>query len=351
MPIEKSILSQDDLLKLMKEHYGIVDVLDIHNLEQGTANCHKITTKHKKYFLKEFQSKYSTEDMEIEPSMVNFLASKDFPVASFIKTKLNRYTWEYCGKTFHMQHFIDGQCYQQKDTPEWLLTEAAKCLGQIQKLLKDFPQLKSDFPKKWFTSWSEEGGIIACNSLLKLVESVSNSKIKGKITTDLKYKLNLISRVAKINIEYDKLTVRNSHGDFNILQILCGESKVNAVIDFSTASSLPVVWEVIRSFTLSDKNSISAQINIDRFKKYIIDYLEAGGELSRYDISIMPKFYLLQLARNHFGYKEYLTSIASENVNIDFLNDLLHFGYWRTDMCRWLETNGDDLTLELQSIL
>lgn len=91
------------------------------------------------------------------------------------------------------------------------------------------------------------------------------------------------------------------------------------------------------------------RICVGNLKNYILLYMKGGGELSCYDLEIMPYLYYLQLARSTYGYEEYLLRgrrgfITDRSENLEAL---LEFGFWRTEMCRWLEKESRRLSQEL----
>ena len=138
------------------------------------------------------------------------------------------------------------------------------------------------------------------------------------------------------HLKYNNLKTFNSHGDYSRLQILCdiAKNKINAVIDFSGAASVPAVWEIIRSYSYGAKECINgSNIDLIKFKKYIEKYLKYG-KLDLFDISNMAGFYYYNLLRSTYG-------LNSENRN---LND---FAIWRTGLCKYLSESYNDIDLYL----
>ena len=72
-----------------------------------------------------------------------------------------------------------------------------------------------------------------------------------------------------------KLTCCNTHGDYNINQIICGENKVNAVIDWTSACRHPVIWEITRSFYYADPGCVNEGLNEVKFRDYV-EVLQCG---------------------------------------------------------------------------
>ncbi len=67
---------------------------------------------------------------------------------------------------------------------------------------------------------------------------------------------------------YCKLTQGNSHGDYNNFQLICSDNDIKSVIDFSGAAYVPLVWEVMRSYTYSAEECRNAKdMDFEKFKK------------------------------------------------------------------------------------
>ena len=112
------------------------------------------------------------------------------------------------------------------------------------------------------------------------------------------------------------------------------KNKINAVIDFSSAASVPAVWEIIRSYSYGAKECINgSNIDLIKFKEYIEKYLKYS-KLDLFDISNMAGFYYYNLLRSTYG-------LNSENRN---LND---FAVWRTGLCKYLSESYNDIDLYL----
>ena len=65
---------------------------------------------------------------------------------------------------------------------------------------------------------------------------------------DLNWRIGLIARFPTWQFDLNRLTCRNTHGDYFISQFLCTDGHLTAVIDWTPACVHPVIWEVMRSF-------------------------------------------------------------------------------------------------------
>ena len=175
--------------------------------------------------------------------------------------------------------------------------------------------------------------------LLKIINDKDDEEAL-KIKRDLEEKINMIKDISKENVFIDtkKLTIKNTHGDFNVLQFIYKNNHINSVIDFVSACKMPVVWELIRSYSYIDKNAQNGIFNLDTFTDYIKEF-NKYVKLNEYDLKYMSYIYLIQLLSSTYGYKEYINN----NVNVD----LLKFGYFRTNICKYLFKNAENISNRL----
>ncbi|WBW96506.1 aminoglycoside phosphotransferase [Oceanirhabdus sp. W0125-5] len=342
MALEKSVLTLKEIEKVLRDKYGIDNIQDIIHIDNSSANCYHIICTDKQYFLKEIQSNYSYEKVQEEYKINKFLKKRDIPTSEFYKTFNGKYIWEYKNHIFHLQSFIEGTTYKMNTAPKWLIKDSAIYLGKIHNELKGYPNVKDRFGERLFLESNIQRAKEIYEDLIEKSRNVKDESIRLKIVEDLKFRLSILPKITKFQFDYDKFTVSNSQGDYSLLQIICGENKINAIIDFTDSCSLPICWEIIRSYTYADpKCKEGLQIDIDNFKEYIKLYLE-HNLISPYDVKMMPYLYYFHLARSSFGYKQYILSPEKYN------EELLQFGFWRTNMCRWLDKNVELLSKELE---
>ncbi|MCD2348576.1 hypothetical protein LQK79_18080 [Clostridium guangxiense] len=81
--------------------------------------------------------------------------------------------------------------------------------------------------------WFMEESAVILGKIHKALEGISPLSEQNII--DLEYRIKLLDKVKDIKLNIDKFTYKNTHGDYFISQILCGEDSINAVIDFTSA--------------------------------------------------------------------------------------------------------------------
>ncbi len=339
MALEKTVLSQQSICDLLKQKYDIT-VTDIKRLPLGSANCYRISDGRKNYFLKELQSKFSVDTIAQEANLVNFLAQGGIPVARFYKTLQNETAFTYEGHVICLEDFVDGQAYGYDDMPELFLPKVAEMLGKIHAVLKDY-DLPTDMGEDWIAAYSAQKLAGQYTALLNDAQNTPDDKNFVRITQDLQYKSELAYRLSDCKKFFDGITYTASHGDYQGCQVIFDGCEIKAVIDFSSARALPVVWEIMRSFTqTSQKCRTFATIDVHDLCEYVQRYMKYAP-LTERDMLAMPYVYLFQLARSKFGYPQYLNSDTEDR------NGLLDFAFWRTDMCRELENKAEFISSEL----
>ena len=169
-----------------------------------------------------------------------------------------------------------------------------------------------------------------------------DNKYKEKITQDLNNKIMILKTFLE-NFDFSiirKMTIINTHGDFSVQQLIYNDKKGTTVIDFETAKKMPIVWEVIRSYSYIDKDAKNGEFNIDTLVEYFKEF-DKYIKLNKYDLKYAPHIYLLQLAGSTFGYKEYIDDYKQK--------ELLKFGLFRTNLCKFLYENLDEISLKLKN--
>ena len=325
MALEKSSLNRETMRSLLLSEYGF-RLIEESPLSLGSANCFKIRCKEGVFFLKEYQSSFSFQDVEKEAALVEFLLSKGFPVARFFLTVNGAPCTLHCGHVICVQELIEGKTYLN-DLPRPLLLESAKYLGRIHTLLIGYA-LKTDMDEKWVQSFSPEEASGKYDALLLALDHDSTDPNYKRIREDLLFKKELSYRISDLKSYYDGITYTPTHGDYTACQMICGEDHIKAIIDFSSAATLPAVWEIMRAYIQSSGACRGgAPFDTADFVLYVKKYMEEAL-LSQRDLEAMPYVYLFQLARSSYGYREYLIT-KTENRDA-----LLEFAMWRTDICR-----------------
>ena len=140
--------------------------------------------------------------------------------------------------------------------------------------------------------------------------------------------------------DMDTISYCTTHGDFSYLQFIYDHGKVNSIIDFIRVKKLPIVWEIMRSYSYMGKECKNTEINIDNLVLYVKEFMKSV-KLNSYDLKYMPYVYMCQLLRSTYGYKEYY---QKDN------NSILEFARFRTKLCEYLFHHCDEISSRLEEL-
>ena len=328
--IEKTVFTNEEIIDVMKTNYNIA-VDHVEKLNQGSANLYSLNGN--KYILKEFQSTYTMREIDNEIAMINRLREDNIPVPEYVKTLNGDYSVIYKGRIVIVQRYIDGYTVKSNTGNFIQMLESAEYLGRIIQSLKT---LNLDLPSNDVSTWlSREAMNESIEKLKNLFAKISKTKYP-QIAKDLTDKIFMLKYI-KDNFAFKdvgELTIMNTHGDYSVLQFIYKEGKIKAILDFASACKMPIVWEVIRSYSYIDKNAKEGKIDIQHFVKYVKTFTKYVP-LNSTDLKYMPYIYLVQLLESSFGYKQYIDDDSKKN--------LLEFAYFRTRLCRNLFENADEI--------
>lgn len=324
--IEKRLLNKTKIRKLFRDEYSL-NAKNIELVSSGSAEIYKIDNE---YILKLFQSKYTKKEILKEVKVINYLKKKNIPVPTYVKTNKNDYVVKIENRFLIVQYYIDGKT---KDKFEGTIDEIKECgylHGLIVKSLLGYKNVQID-KMDWY---NKKENIAKIKKIIKM----GNNKL---IKEDLNKKISMIENLNYDFKDIDKITFYTSHGDFSYLQFIYDNDGVKAIIDFIKVKKLPIVWEIIRSFTYMDKDAKKGIINVDNLVLYVKEFMKLVP-LSKTDLEYMPYIYVCQLLRSTYGYKEYYLNKNKE---------ALQFAHFRTNLCEYLYKNAEMLSKKLGELV
>ncbi|MBR2708520.1 MAG: phosphotransferase [Bacilli bacterium] len=334
----ESMFNENELKNIVKEKYGL-EVIKSEKINRGSASITKIYTDKKEYILKEFQEKYNKDFIIKEIDIVNFLSNRNMKVPVYIKCLDGKYYFEENERVVILQEYIDGYTIDNNNGNMDQVIESAKYLGMITKELESYDELWKWDVESWFTKDYLENAIKKHEELLEMFEE---EKHYEWVKDDIQEKIEMTKEVIANGDfdDIDKITFKNSHGDYSVQQFIYKDGKINAIIDFVSASCLPICWEIIRSYSYIDKECINGQMNIAHLVEYVKEF-EKYVQLNNYDLKYMAYIYLVQILDSTYGYKQYIKKNNEQ---------LLDFAKQRTNFARWLFKNAKDLSSALVEI-
>lgn len=138
--LEKTILTNEIIVDIAKSIYDI-DINKIERLNRGSANIYVLNNN--QYVLKEFQSKYTKEEIDKEIIIINHLKKDNIPVPEYLKTKSGEYSYTYKNRVIIIQKYIDGYTIESNTGTKEQVMESAQYLG---KIIKSLDTLKITLP-------------------------------------------------------------------------------------------------------------------------------------------------------------------------------------------------------------
>lgn len=329
MALEKSVLTAESMRQLLEQHYGL-RIVRAQRLGLGTANCFRVDNGRRSWFLKEFQTGFSEDDLTREAQLLDALHARGVPVVLLLPTSSGLPFVRFGGHIFCLQPYIEAAAYSYADFPPEMMLPAARMLGTLHRAMQGMA-LPEDMGAQWLDAFSAEGLAAQYERLLARAEGCTQDANRARLCADLCYKRDLALRCGRYISCFDGITRCATHGDYQGCQLLCADGAIRAVVDFSAARVLPVVWEIMRSFVQSSAECRrSAKIDIAQLCGYVREYMRVAP-LTPQDLRAMPYVYLFQLARSKYGFVQYLQSDSEDR------EDLVRFAFWRTDICRELE--------------
>lgn len=249
---------------------------------------------------------------ETEPEICSFLFQHEIAVSEFFKSKSGEhFVKAEDGRYGHLQRFIEGQVFSMHKAPEWFMEQSALLLGNIHHTLCDYRELPVGIGKDFFYYMTIKN---AGQSYRKSL-AIARERKDEAIIEDLEFRIRLTEKFPEMDFEPDKLTYRNTHGDYTVNQIICGEKNIKAVIDWTCACRHPVVWELTRSFFYADSSCRDGDFDEEKFKEYVEAYCSISP-LTEYDRKQLLSLYYYQLAVCDY-YSQYLE--ADESKKEEFL--------------------------------
>ena len=342
MGIQKSNLNYEKIGKILKEKYGMLPD-EVAEVNRGTANIFKIKTEKGNFILKEFNEKRTVESVEKETNIINFLKKRNINVPQYIKTVNDKFYIENEGRIIILQEFVDGYTMENNTVEDYKrIIESATLLGKVSKELREYPELSEEnIIEKQFSKENLQNKIV---KMKKLKEELKDDNIyKNKIEQDLDFKIK-VSEELESKFDFSiirKMTIINGHGDYSIQQLIYNDKKETTVIDFETAKKLPIVWEVMRSYSYIDKEAKDGNLNIKTLVEYFKEFSKFI-KLNEYDLKYAAHIYLIQLICSPFGYKEYNNDYSQTG--------LLNFAFFRTNLCQYLYKNLEEISLALSKV-
>ncbi len=333
---------EKEQLKMLLKYNWNIDVEKIIQLPQSTAQCWKLETKNRNYFMKIFQNSYNENRAVLEYDICRILCENGIPVSNIILTNHDLPYVIFDNRIVQLQYFENGTTPAPNSLTRMMLCEAAEYLGKIHYILKE-KELPMLFDRKWLDKFDEKTNISFYLETLNFVEKSDIVVVhKKKIQNDLAFLIEFTKEMRSLSSYFDNAACTASHGDFLPRQLICDNDRILKIIDFANVHKVPIVWELMRFYWMGASDCKTPEnFEINNFTEYLLSYVKYHL-LSRNEIKRMPYIYIYYLGRNRFAYRDYL-----QTGNISSFYESSR----RVDVIRYLYQNADNFSDKLASLL
>ncbi len=215
---------------------------------------------------------------ENEGLISEYLSQNGVKTAQLIKNNHGKYVSKNSDMQVTVQRFIKGKSFAVNTAPDWLMTVSSETLGRINNVLSDFPTLSIRFGKEFF---KKEAAVRKKQHFER--ELVDAEK---EVQPFYAEQIRHLERISKFEIDTDRLTYANSHGDYHIGQLIADDKDVT-VIDWASACRMPVCLELATSYVFASPSCRDGVIDVDGLAAYVSIYTR-HFPLLEYDIKAMP---------------------------------------------------------------
>ena len=290
-------------------------------------------------YVVKYPSENSMNHPEAEPALCEFLLGAGVSVCRFLPDLHGRMiSADENGRLFHVQRLLPGETLPYHSAPPWLMERSAALLADIHRALLDYPTLPTGIGGEFFRRRTPERTLAGYGNTLRRAEEAGH----GEMAEEIRSNMEILRRFPSYEFDTQRLTMVNTHGDYTITQLLCGEGQINAVIDWTTACVHPAVWEVMRSYVYASPLCARGEIDIGDLLDYVRAYL-IRFPLTDYDLENMGRLFFYFTAVCDF-YGQYLGAMTP-NRDIYWQQARLSSG-----LLRWFEGHNDELTEALRRL-
>lgn len=329
MPVFDSNLNYKIIKKILKEKYNL-NVTKIKKIKNGSANLYNVYSSNKHYVLKEYQDKFNEESIVREYKIFECLKKQGLNVPEYLKCVDGKICIKYNGRFISLQKYIDGNILGFYKATKKQLKDCAQLYADILKKMANFRDLLPEYSLDLLNNKKIES---VKENYLHLIEKTNDKKIIKELTE----KLTMLSELSQMKMsDLDKITIANSHGDYNVSQFIYDDvGNVKVVLDYITAKKMPVVLELFRSFIYMDPKSKNGSIDINNLTEYI-KHFNNYYKLNYYDVKYMIYIYYIEMVMSIFGYQQYIADNTKRNY--------LKIGRRIYKQCKYLRKNEQNIT-------
>lgn len=328
------MVSEIQLPELLLRRYGLHAERCVQSRVGAGSDTWFADCREGRYVVK-FPSVSGINHPETEVELCRHLLQKGLPVCRFLPDAEGRYlSVDDEGSSFHVQAFIDGTCPALNSAESWLLDASAVMLGRIHAALADYPVLPVGIGEDFFRYMTPDAARRSYERSIGIAE-----KELPEVAGEIAWRIALTERMQPFRFDPERLTCCNTHGDYFLSQLLCGEGEIRAVIDWTTACVHPAVWEIIRSYVYAAPECAQGRIDPEGLARYVRMY-RTQASLTREDLELMVPLFFFQLAVCDYYGQYFGADTANRHI-------YLHQARFSTALLQHMESCGAALTERL----
>lgn len=287
---------------ILLQEYGL-EVFDIHKMTAGVGGDTFFINSHQGKFIYKIVDANEMNHPEEEPEICSFLLQRGLKVSNYLKNKSGNFVTIFDDKKVsHIQKYVKGNVFAMNEAADWFMVQSPLLLGKIHNELHQYKELPIGIGQNFFRYMTPESAIKSYRHSYELAKQEGETDI----LIDLEIRLKIVQKIRDWKFDVQKLTYRNSHGDYTVNQIICGKDQINAVVDWTCACRHPVIWEITRSFFYAEPSCIDGQYDEAKLEDYVGNYCNIAF-LTQYDRDNLIRLYLYQLAVCDY-YAQYLNA-------------------------------------------
>ena len=295
--------------ELLSRHYGL-HALHARHAPTGAGSDTWFVRCTEGDFVLKFPACGALDHPEAEPELCAFLRAHGVPACAFLKNSAGRYlSQDDGGRMFTVQRRFPGTTPDWNTASEALLLESAELLGKIHTVLQAYPALPEGIGAGFFARMTPQRAPDSYRRSLAIALRLGDAESAA----ELEWRIGLMERFPAWRFDLNRLTCRNTHGDYFISQFLCEDGHLTAVIDWTAACVHPVIWELMRSFVYAAPCCADGSIDRQLLARCVHAYCRYGM-LNDYDLENLERLYLYQIAVCDYYGQYYASTAANRHV-------------------------------------
>ena len=311
----------EKIKQILLEEYGLT-VRKINPMTIGVGGDTFLVEASQGKFVYKIADKNEMNHLEAEPELCNYLYEKGIEVSVFIKNRSGSFITPYGDtRVSHLQKFVEGKVFAMNEAADWFMEQSPLLLGKIHNALRGYKELPMGIGEDFFRYMTPENAKNSYQNSYEMAKQAGEVGILG----DLEFRMKFLQKISDWKFDLQKLTYCNTHGDYTVNQMICGEDEINAVIDWTCACRHPVIWEITRSFFYAEPSCVNGGFHEGKFKDYVERYCRVAT-LTQYDRDNLIELYIYQIAVCDY-YSQYLNAEADKKgeylLQAKFATDVL----------------------------